>query len=79
VLGANAWGASFIIGDGSVFPHCPHHQVANLVGSQDGTPPALNGAAVEGPNVTPANFGAFLDSCTARSPVAGWRCRPPRR
>jgi endoglucanase len=52
VLGANAWGSSFIIGDGSVFPHCPHHQVANLVGSLDGTPPVLKGAAVEGPNGT---------------------------
>jgi endoglucanase len=52
ILGANAWGSSFIIGDGSVFPHCPHHQVANLVGSLDGTPPVLNGAAVEGPNGT---------------------------
>jgi endoglucanase len=52
ILGANAWGSSFIIGDGSTFPHCPHHQVANLVGSLDGTPPALNGAAVEGPNGT---------------------------
>ena len=52
ILGANGWGSSFIIGDGSVFPHCPHHQVANLVGSQDGTPPVLNGAAVEGPNGT---------------------------
>jgi endoglucanase len=38
ILGANAWGSSFIIGDGSTFPHCPHHQVANLVGSLDGTP-----------------------------------------
>jgi endoglucanase len=52
VLGANAWGSSFIIGDGSTFPHCPHHQVANLVGSLDGTPPVLRGAAVEGPNGT---------------------------
>jgi endoglucanase len=52
ILGANAWGSSFIIGDGSVFPHCPHHQVANLVGSLDGTPPVLRGAAVEGPNGT---------------------------
>jgi endoglucanase len=52
ILGANAWGSSFIIGDGSTFPHCPHHQVANLVGSLDGTPPVLNGAAVEGPNGT---------------------------
>jgi endoglucanase len=52
ILGANAWGSSFIIGDGSTFPHCPHHQVANLVGSLDGSPPVLNGAAVEGPNGT---------------------------
>jgi len=52
ILGANAWGSSFIIGDGSTFPHCPHHQVANLVGSLDGTAPVLRGAAVEGPNGT---------------------------
>ena len=48
VLGANAWGSSFIIGDGAVFPDCPQHQVANLVGSLDGTPPVLAGAVVEG-------------------------------
>jgi endoglucanase len=52
ILGANAWGSSFIVGDGSTFPHCPHHQVANLVGSLDGTAPVLKGAAVEGPNGT---------------------------
>jgi endoglucanase len=52
VLGANAWGSSFIIGNGTTFPHCPHHQVANIVGSLDGTPPLLKGAAVEGPNGT---------------------------
>jgi endoglucanase len=52
VLGANAWGSSFIIGNGTTFPHCPHHQVANIVGSHDGTPPVLKGAAVEGPNGT---------------------------
>ena len=52
VLGANAWGSSFIIGNGSTFPRCPHHQVANIVGSLDGTPPMLKGAAVEGPNGT---------------------------
>ena len=32
-LGANPWGASFIVGDGTVFPDCIQHQVANLVGS----------------------------------------------
>ena len=50
VLGANAWGSSFILGDGQVFPHCTQHQVANIVGSLDGTAPVLAGAAVEGPN-----------------------------
>jgi endoglucanase len=50
VLGANAWGASFVIGDGSVFPDCPSHQVANLLGSLDGSPPVLAGAVVEGPS-----------------------------
>ena len=50
LLGANAWGSSFIIGDGSTFPHCPQHQVANIVGSLDGSPPVLAGAVVEGPS-----------------------------
>lgn len=49
-LGANAWGVSLIVGDGSTFPHCMQHQVANLVGSLDGSPPILAGAVVEGPN-----------------------------
>jgi len=50
ILGANAWGSSFIVGDGKVFPHCMQHQVTKLVGSLDGSPPILAGAAVEGPN-----------------------------
>jgi endoglucanase len=50
ILGANAWGVSLIVGDGSVFPDCLQHQIANLVGSHDGTPPVLAGATVEGPN-----------------------------
>ena len=49
ILGTNPWGASFIIGDGSTFPDCPQHQVANLAGSTDGASPVLAGAAVEGP------------------------------
>lgn len=48
-LGANPWGVSFIVGDGSIFPRCIHHQVANLVGSNDGKKPILAGAVVEGP------------------------------
>jgi endoglucanase len=52
ILGANAWGSSFIVGDGSTFPNCIQHQVANLVGALDGTSggtPVLWGAAAEGP------------------------------
>ena len=50
ILGANAWGISLIVGNGSTFPSCMQHQVANLVGSLDGSNPVLNGALVEGPN-----------------------------
>lgn len=49
VLGRNPWGASFVVGAGSRFPKCLHHQVANLVGSLDGRAPLLLGAAVPGP------------------------------
>jgi len=52
ILGANAWGTSLIVGDGTTFPHCMQHQVANLVGSTDGSAPILAGAVVEGPNGT---------------------------
>ena len=41
ILGANAWGLSLIVGDGTTFPHCLQHQVANLAGSLDGSPPVL--------------------------------------
>jgi endoglucanase len=50
ILGTNAWGTSLILGDGATFPDCMQHQVANLVGSLNGMPPVLAGAAVEGPN-----------------------------
>jgi endoglucanase len=50
ILGANAWGTSLIVGDGATFPFCMQHQVTNIVGSKDGSPPILAGAAVEGPN-----------------------------
>jgi endoglucanase len=50
LLGANAWGTSFMIGEGTTFPACPQHQVANLSGSTDGTRPVLTGAVVNGPN-----------------------------
>jgi endoglucanase len=65
VLGTNSWGISLIVGDGAVFPHCMQHQVANLVGSLDGSAPVLAGAAVEGPNST-----------TSRGLVSGMRTCP---
>ncbi len=65
ILGANAWGTSLIVGDGSTFPECMQHQVANLAGSLNGTPPVLAGAAVEGPN-----------SFAATGVVAGMRTCP---
>ena len=52
ILGTNAWGSSFVVGDGSIFPNCIQHQVANLAGALDGTSggtPVLWGAASEGP------------------------------
>jgi endoglucanase len=50
LLGANAWGIALIVGDGTAFPDCMQHQVANIAGSDNGAPPILAGAVVEGPN-----------------------------
>ena len=50
ISGANAWGVTFTVGDGTTFPDCMQHQVANIVGSTDGRPPVLAGAVVEGAN-----------------------------
>jgi endoglucanase len=66
ILGANAWGSSFIVGDGETFPNCMQHQVANIVGSLNGAPPTLGGALVEGPN-----------SFAATGFVSGMRVCPP--
>jgi len=62
ILGANPWGSSFIVGDGSAtFPNCIQHQVANLAGALNGTSggvPVLWGAASEGPSYA-ATAGAL--------------------
>jgi endoglucanase len=55
LLGANAWGTSFMIGEGSTFPRCPQHQISNLRAGPDGSRPVLTGAVVNGPN-DPALF-----------------------
>ncbi len=64
VFGANAWGTSFMVGIGSTFPHCMQHQVANLSGSTDGSPPLDVGAVVNGPNSAAlfrGGLGGFQD------------------
>jgi endoglucanase len=69
VLGTNAWGVSLIVGDGTVFPDCMQHQIANLVGSRDGRPPVLAGAVVEGPNSYAATGRvANMRTCVASAP-----------
>jgi endoglucanase len=69
ILGTNAWGASFIVGDGSTFPNCIQHQVANLVGSLEGTSggtPVLWGAATEGPSYAASSgFVGGMKRCPA--------------
>ena len=69
ILGANAWGISLIVGNGSTFPDCMQHQVANLVGSLDGSNPVLAGASVEGPNsysnVQSGGFVTNMRNCPA--------------
>jgi endoglucanase len=69
ILGSNAWGVSLIVGDGTVYPDCMQHQVANLAGSLDGQPPVLAGAAVEGPNSFAATGTvANMRPCAANAP-----------
>ena len=67
VLGANAWGVSLIVGDGSTFPDCVSHQVANLAGSLNGSSPVLAGAVVEGPsNEASTGEVSGMRKCPAR-------------
>jgi endoglucanase len=71
ILGANAWGSSFIVGDGTTFPNCIQHQVANIVGALDGTSggtPILWGAATEGPaSYATSGFLDGMNRCPANS------------
>jgi endoglucanase len=66
ILGANAWGTSLIVNDGSTFPLCMQHQVTNLVSMPPNGPPFLSGAAVEGPN-----------SAAAKGTLSGMVACPP--
>jgi len=61
VLGANAWG-SFVVGVGEVFPLCPEHQEANLIGV------VPTGTVVNGPNA--AGRFAELNAFAGMKPCA---------
>jgi len=50
VLGANAWGTSLLVGDGTTYPRCLQYQPANILPWRHGRPIPLLGAAVEGSN-----------------------------
>jgi endoglucanase len=54
-LGANGWGTSFVVGAGTVFPHCMQSEIANLAGSLTGRGNIQLGATTDGPS-DPANF-----------------------
>jgi endoglucanase len=49
-LGANAWGSSFVVGAGTVFPHCMQSEIANLAGSLSGSGDIQLGATTDGPS-----------------------------
>jgi endoglucanase len=66
ILGANGWGTSLIVNDGTTFPLCMQHQVTNLVPTPPNGPPFLSGAAVEGPN-----------SIAAKGTLSGMVACPP--
>ncbi len=69
ILGSNAWGVSLIVADGTVYPDCMQHQVANLAGSHNGRPPVLAGATVEGPNSAAATGTVpNMRPCSANAP-----------
>jgi hypothetical protein len=71
VLGANAWGSSFVVGAGGVYPHCLAAQIPNLAGSLTGRGAILRGATVNGPTAPAELRGLELPEgarrCTAGS------------
>jgi endoglucanase len=57
-LGGNAWGSSFVVGAGSVYPHCMQSEIANLAGSLTGHGNIQLGAVTDGPS-SPDNFAGL--------------------
>lgn len=71
MFGKNAWGSSFMIGAGSVFPDCPQHQVANLAGNLNGTRPVLLGGVPDGPSQTDNFSGLGVPDGAKKCPPNG--------
>jgi hypothetical protein len=71
VLGANAWGSSFVVGYGRVYPHCLAAQAPNLAGSLDGHGRVLLGATVSGPTAPSEVSGLELPEGARRCPRSG--------
>ena len=69
-LGANGWGSSFVVGAGTVFPHCMQSEIANLAGSLTGTGNIQLGATTDGPS-SPANFTSLGTVSGMRACSAG--------
>ncbi|MDJ0344655.1 glycoside hydrolase family 9 protein [Streptomyces sp. H10-C2] len=73
LLGANAWGTSFMVGEGSTYPQCTAGQLGNLAGSLDGKAPLETGAIVNGPNGSSQFNGGLGDYLAGmrKCPAAG--------
>ena len=70
-LGGNGWGSSFVVGAGSVYPHCMQSEIANLAGSLTGRGNIQLGATTDGPS-SPDNFTGLgtvpgMRACSAGS------------
>ncbi|GGO81304.1 glycoside hydrolase family 9 protein [Wenjunlia tyrosinilytica] len=78
VLGANAWGTSFMVGEGSTFPTCTAGQLGNLAGALNGKPLLEIGAIVNGPNGTEqfdeglGDFGAMRKCPSGSDPFSAF-------
>jgi endoglucanase len=69
-LGGNAWGSSFVVGAGSVYPHCMQSEIANLAGSLTGQGNIQLGAVTDGPS-SPDNFEGLSSVTGMRACGAG--------
>jgi hypothetical protein len=69
-LGANAWGSSFVVGAGTVYPHCMQSEIANLAGSLTGHGDIQLGAVTDGPS-SPDNFVGLGTVSGMRACAAG--------